>query len=531
MDLGMSVLKGILFIVRIIFKPVMKILIGTGLVFPACVSLFAWLLSMKAPTYISAIAWFLCVYTLVQNIIRAVKKEPKFSILKAIVNIGKKKKIGFEAKLDGATVDANSEKSLSGVVFGKQGKEYITKPETTDGHILIIGGAGSGKTSAIAIPTLMSWKERVFAIDIKGELYEKTKAARNEANIKVFNPEDRNACTYDPFFMLRNARDVSSEARSLALAICPMPSETKDTIWIKSAQNMLTGFILYFYGMGFNFSETMAAIKSKPLRDLIDEIITSDNEKAKMLINGFGDMADETLFSISGELDTHITVFATSDDLQRALTGAGDCITPEDLEKGQDIYCCIPENMIDEWKDLLTMMCSQFLKYFERRPEGNKKPILFLIDEFPRLGKLESISNGLATLRGKKIHIALIVQSKSQLNVHYGKDMSTVIADNCTYKAILKASDPDTQKWCSELVGKYDKEKDTSGFNADMLGMGKGQSTSTTTELRYIIEPNEFGYLGDDLVCLFPNGYRRVKRIKYWEDKAFNKYEKKEVSA
>ena len=47
--------------------------------------------------------------------------------------------------------------------------------------ILIVGGARSGKTAAVAIPTLMSWKERVFAIDIEGELYEKTKKARGEA--------------------------------------------------------------------------------------------------------------------------------------------------------------------------------------------------------------------------------------------------------------------------------------------------------------------------------------------------------------
>jgi len=488
--------------------------------------------------------WYLCYVlfplTLLQNIIRMVKKEPKFSILKAIINIGKKKKIGHEAKLDGDTIDANTEKRLSGVVFGKQGKEYITKPETTDGHVLIIGGTGSGKTSAIAIPTLISWKETVFAIDVKGELYENTKAARNQDMIKVFNPEDRNTCKYDPFFMLRKARDISSEARSLALSICPLPPETKESVWIKSAQNMLTGFILYYYGKNLNFSETMVKIKSKPLRDLLDEIITSDNEKAKQYINNFASMADETLFSIYGELDTHITVFATNADLQWALTGTGNCITPEDLETGHDIFCCIQMDKIDEWTDLLQMMCSQFLKFFERRKDAkNKPPILFFIDEFPRLGKIESISKALGTLRANKIHIALIVQSKADLNVHYGEKVATVILDNCNYKAILKASEPNTQEWCSKLVGKYDKEKDTSGVNADMLGMGKGQSTSTTTEQRYIIEPTDFGYLGDDLVCIFPNGYRIIKKIKPWEDKAFCMYiedetakkQKKEVKA
>ena len=187
-------------------------------------------------------------------------------------------------------------------------------PESTDGHILIVGGAGSGKTAAVAIPTLMSWKERVFAIDIKGELYEKTKKAR--------------------------------------------------------------------------------------------------------------------------------------------------------------------------------------------------------------LGKIEAISNGLATLRSKKIHIALIVQRKSQLNAIYGKDVAEVIADNCSYKAILKASEPETQEWCSKLVGTYDKKKVSSNYNADILGVGKGQGTSSSTEEKRIIKPEEFAYL-KDVVCVFPNGYKRLQKANYYEDKTF----------
>lgn len=108
----------------------------------------------------------------------------------------------------------------------------------------------------------------------------------------------------------------------------------------------------------------------------------------------FSGMDDKTLSGVFAELSNHITVFATSDDLQRALSGEGRSITPADIEGGYDIFCCIPEHKLEEWKDLLGMMCNQFLKSFERRGEGNKTPILFLIDEFPRLGKIEAISNG-----------------------------------------------------------------------------------------------------------------------------------------
>lgn len=459
--------------------------------------------------------------TLIQNIIRMVKKDRSFSILKVIRSKTKKK--GFEAKLSGkaGAVELVNDKDISGVVFGKKNGKYVTMPETTDGHILVIGGAGSGKTAAVAIPTLMSWKARVFAIDIKGELYEKTKKARNEEKIKVFNPTDPNAYGYDPFYMLRHGDEVPEEARALALSICPLPADIRDPFWIRSAQNMLTGFLVYFFHKEQSFAEAMKTIKSRPVRKLIAEIMESGDEQAIAEVSQFDGMDDKTLSGIFTELANHITIFATSPDLQRALAGGSRCITPGDLESGYDIYCCIPEHKLDQWKDLMGMLCNQFLKSFERRPEGCTTPILFLIDEFPRLGKIETISNGLATLRSKKIHIALFVQSKSQLNAIYGKDVAEVISDNCAYKAILKASEPNTQEWCSKLVGTYDKEKTSSNYNADIIGIGKGQGTTSTTESNQrIIKPEEFAYL-EDLVCVFPNGYRRIDKAYYFKDKAF----------
>lgn len=460
------------------------------------------------------------VLTFLQNIIRTLKKDRTFSIWKWM--IGRKEKKGFEAKLGNDSVALKGAGNVTGFIFGKANGKYVTMPESTDGHVLVVGGAGSGKTAAIAIPTLMSWQSRVFAIDIKGELYEKTKNARNESMIKVFNPTDPNAFGYDPFYMLKYTGEVPEEARSLALSICPLPAEVKDPFWIKSAQNMLTGFLVYFYKKEQSFAETMKMIKSRPVKELIAEIMESRDEEAIAEVSQFSGMDDKTLSGVFTELSNHITVFATSKDLQRALGKGVPTITPYDLENGYDIYCCIPEHKLEMWAELMGMLCNQFLKAFERRPEGNKVPILFLVDEFPRLGKIETISNGLATLRSKKIHIALFVQSKSQLNVNYGKDVAEVIADNCSYKAILKASEPNTQEWCSKLVGTYDKYKNTSSYNADVIGIGKGQGTSKTTEEKKIIKPEEFAYL-KDIVCVFPNGYRRIEKAFYFKDKYFSK--------
>ena len=60
-----------------------------------------------------------------------------------------------------------------GFMFGKYGMKYIGKQQALDGHIICIGTPGSGKSSAVAIPTLHMWTGAVFAIDIKGGTGEK----------------------------------------------------------------------------------------------------------------------------------------------------------------------------------------------------------------------------------------------------------------------------------------------------------------------------------------------------------------------
>ena len=72
----------------------------------------------------------------------------------------------------------------------------------------------------------------------------------------------------------------------------------------------------------------------------------------------------------------------------------------------------------------------------------------------------------------------------------------------------------------SKLVGTYDKKKISSNYNADILGVGKGQGTSSSTEEKRIIKPEEFAYL-KDVVCVFPNGYKRLQKANYYEDKTF----------
>ena len=203
-------------------------------------------------------------------------------------------------------------------------------------------------------------------------------------------------------------------------------------------------------------------------------------------------------------------------DLQRALTSQSG-ITPELLEQGNDIFLQIPEHKIRQWGGLITLILQQFLNHFECRAEDNDTPILFLLDEFARFGKLEGIVHGLATLRSKKITICILIQSLAQLDATYGQEQRKIIADNCSYKAILRATDAETQRYFSQLVGTEEHEQRNESGKPLLWGkITRIDSVSYSMVERPRIKPEEFAYL-EDIVLLTPYGFSRVEKVPYYQ--------------
>ena len=122
-------------------------------------------------------------------------------------------------------------------------------------------------------------------------------------------------------------------------------------------------------------------------------------------------------------------------------------------------------NTITKWKKLRAETGSVADKPLKRKwrkidPEklqsdANEYPDDFDSERAVRLccsasGVKKAMLDGLATIRGKKISICLIIQSLAQLDTIYGQNERKVISDTCGYKAILGATDADTQEYFSK---------------------------------------------------------------------------------
>lgn len=405
----------------------------------------------------------------------------------------------------------------SGVVLGKMNRNYLVMEEKSEGHIMVVGGQGSGKSSSIAIPTLLNYNSSIFAIDIKGELSESSKSYR--WNMKVFDPLSEETPHYNPYAVFKKGDKVQG-AREIVNSIIPIGANEKDPYWKQSAQNLLTASILHYENEYKDFPTTCKIIMETPVNELIEILRNSPVNEVKLFVNQFVGADSKLLASIYSTLANEIILFATDKDIMRALSANGNMISPRDLESYTDIFIKISEDKLEQWKSLLNLMVSQFLKSFEKREDKGDKKILFMIDEFARLGKVESITNGLATLRSKGVQIMLILQSLAQLDMIYGKDNRKVITDNCNYKIVLNASDVDTQEYFSKLVGTVEKIKKSSSVSRNDFSVKANKGTSKTTEEKKIIKPEEFAYL-EKPVVFTPKGFFRPNKVKWYEDKVF----------
>ena len=524
-DIMSLVIRMIFGTMKFVWKLAKPVLGFTGLWAPLLVSIISAMLQIdNIPVWLWVIAWVITAYTLLQNLIRLFKRDKSMKLYKLLIGSHQSRQ---ERRF--TNPKANSSLSFSepcGVVFGRLKGKWICKPENVDGHILVVGGPGSGKTASVGIESLFCWGKNsnapVFAIDIKGELHKKTKHRR--PNSKVFSLSLPDGYGYNPFYLIDDSRNVVEQIKAISTALLPIPPEEKSPFWKQNGQAFITGAMLWAYKKEIPFAEICEMIQAIPPRKLATAICEDEFKEPKLFMGMFCDLAEQTLTGIYAEISAAILPFATDEQLRSALSKSrSQCISPSDLDNGTSIYIHLEEHRLEQLKGLLTLLVNQFLKHFEQRSEENSNRVLFLLDELPRLGRIPAILDGMATLRSKGITVCCIIQSLAQLDMIYGQPQRRVIVDNASYIAILRVTDVETAKNFADMVGTYDKTKKSYSDNQPDMKVLGSSGTSTTTEEKRIIKPEELNRLDDELVLITPFGFNRIQKVYYFRDKYFQK--------
>ncbi len=86
-------------------------------------------------------------------------------------------------------------------------------------------------------------------------------------------------------------------------------------------------------------------------------------------------------------------------------------------------------------------------------------PVLFVLDEMPKMQKLDAVIQGPDLGRGCKVSYLIIGQDIHQIQEKYGPDAAATIISTTAAKIVFRQNDPDTAKRFSDMIGIQKKEK------------------------------------------------------------------------
>lgn len=256
-------------------------------------------------------------------------------------------------------------------------------------------------------------------------------------------------------------------------------------------------------------------------------------EAAANMYNG----AEQTAASIMQTAQTSMAVY--QDPLIRQNTAVSDFTLRDLLDPSQEVslYLVLQPNDIDKLRPILRLFVNTMLAKlvrdmeFARKEDAKKgaaakkeKPkkqrLLLMLDEFPQLGKLESIEKSLAICAGYGVKICIVAQSMGQLNKIYTKD--NAIPGNCHVQIYFTPTLEDgggTAKTLSDTLG----DKTIHSYSKSDNGKVFQSSTSTSNMARKLMTPDEVRRMPADRELVFVAGFRPVygKKIRYYEQKYF----------
>ena len=422
-----------------------------------------------------------------------------------------KKKISTRVAASSILQSATPDRA-HGVIFGKEKGAVFFSPANDEGHTIVFGGSGSGKTSSLLIPTLRSWTGTSLTIDISGDI-----STNCDMRDKLtFEPSNAHTIPYNIFDSIDRTTDINEKYENLEqLAYMLMPeSERMDDnarFFLTEGRKILTAALIAFYFQGMDFIQICEFIIRNRFQNLFSAIDNSHCEAAIQYINSFQGANEKNTAGCKQAADNAVKLFATNSKIKKCIH------RPVKHElyfcaasvEHSNVFVIIDDVQLELYAPLLHVITAQCLDYFSSRSAEHTHSILFALDEFASFGKLD-ITAALRKLRKKHVRIMILTQSMADIDLIYGRAERMAMMNNLQFKVVLNAAETDTQEYFSKLIGNKIIQNHSISKNA------KSVTRTYTDAKEYVVEPSELAHLKNELLLLYPDGYIRLMKNYYF---------------
>lgn len=425
-----------------------------------------------------------------------------------------------------------------GIIFGADPStgRLVCSPSEAEGHVLVVGGSGTGKTSALLIPTLLHWQGTALVIDISGDIARNVTWIPGKVVIGPSAAKYKQApdilMGWDPLSEADRALELGDDdeffrqIERIAYTLLPdqMNASDVDAYYTMQGRNVIIATFLAFYDMTnaspfYNknlFIDLCEQIYFQHWRELFTAIDEQDNELASGHLAGLRGSSENIITNSWQSAHDAVKVFATDKRLQNCFERSPFTGCPRNLESLL-MFICIDDADLELYSPFLRLITTQCLVYLSSRHESRTIPVLLALDEFASLGRMD-ITPALRKLRKRHARIMLLTQSTADIDLIYGRDERMSMLNNFAYKAILSASDADTQRYIADLIGQEITTARTDTVNAQGGWFNKPLTTSYSEIKDYIVQPADLAQLGNELILLHPQGHMRLRKHFYFKN-------------
>jgi type IV secretion system protein VirD4 len=297
-----------------------------------------------------------------------------------------------------------------------------------EGSLITVAPPGSGKTQSQVFPNLLMWKGAAVVLDVKGEIYQQTSKWRREnvGPVYKFSPLDpATSHGYNPLAEVRADPEYLWEDARFLADMMIVPSGAKDPFWENRARDVLTAAIARVC-----LEEDVAKRSMADVLDVLhgvgwDEFVAYLEARIdfRSMTRAGHSLASMEPKTRDGVLQSALSSMSAWDGERIARATRSSDWSPLDLRGGKNptVYICLKPNEVDSYISLLRVFIAQHIRSLTstKVPEYGVHPILFILDELPRLRHMPPIEEALEIGRQYGLKLWLFAQSLGQLKEAY----------------------------------------------------------------------------------------------------------------
>ncbi|GAM02751.1 MULTISPECIES: type IV secretory system conjugative DNA transfer family protein [Bacteria] len=417
----------------------------------------------------------------------------------------------------------------SGLLIGRDRKTGRPLRYAGPAHLLTIAPTRTGKGVGTIIPNLLDYAGPVVCIDPKGENARIT--ARHRGNFgpvhvldpfgvtglpgAAFNPLDR----IDPAGL-----DLADDCMTLADALVyDAPGEAGEAHWNEEAKALIAGIILAIVTSEPPATRTLATLRDRltlapQAFAAMLEAMQAQGGLAARAANRHLGKSDREGAGVLSAAQRH-THFLDSPRMT-AVLGHSDFTFADVKAQPTSVYLVLPPDRLATYARWLRLMLAQGLTDLARAPASPTRSVLFLLDEFAALGRLEPVERAMGLMAGYGIQLWPILQDVHQLRALYERRAGTFLS-NAGVLQVFGVNDHDSAKLVSDLLGQETVVFETMSraIDAEETGISFGAQHVG----RPLLTPDEVRTLREDLQLVFLAGQRPIvaAKLKYYADREF----------